>query len=100
MKSIALVAKTARDARKWHKRLNQALDVTLIDSETSGETTGAFVIPLQLSKGLEFDAVLVLDADRFQADGDKRLLYVACTRALHRLNLYSLNAQAEGSGNA
>ncbi len=100
MKSIALITKTARDARKWHKMLKQMLDVTLIDSEISGETTGAFVIPLQLSKGLEFDAVLVLDADRFQADGDKRLLYVACTRALHRLNLYSLNAQAEGGGNA
>ena len=96
LKSIALIAKTARDARLWHKRLPRALNAGLIDSETAGETTGAFVIPLHLSKGLEFDAVLVLDADRFLEDGGKRLLYVACTRALHRLNLYTLNAHSEG----
>ena len=97
LKSVALIARTARDARMWHARLIKALpDIGLIDSETAGETTGVFVIPLQLSKGLEFDAVLVLDADRYQAADDRRLLYVACTRALHRLNLYSIDDRTEG----
>ena len=44
-----------------------------------------------MSKGLEFDAVLICDADSrsyYDAD-DKNLLYVACTRALHRLSLFS-----------
>lgn len=101
LKSVALIARTARDARRWHEPLRKALPgIGLIDSDTAGETTGAFVIPLQLSKGLEFDAVLVLDADRYEAAGERRLLYVACTRALHRLNLYSLTGKTEGGQNA
>jgi DNA helicase-2/ATP-dependent DNA helicase PcrA len=88
MQSIALIAKTRREAQEWHARLEGVLEISLIDSEAAGEIQGAFVIPLQLSKGLEFDAVLVPDAGHY---GEKRHLYVACTRALHRLNLYSLS---------
>ena len=49
------------------------------------------LVPLSLSKGLEFDAVLVMDCDEahYSQPGDRRLLYVACTRALHRLALFS-----------
>jgi len=86
MRSIAIIAKTQRHAREWHARLKGATGASLIDSEAAGEARGAFVIPLQLSKGLEFDAVLVPDANLYE---EKRLLYVACTRALHWLNLYS-----------
>lgn len=98
MNSIALIAKTGRGAKDWHTRLKEALDVGLIDSEAAGETVGAFVIPLQLSKGLEFDAVLVLDVDQYDENADRRLLYVACTRALHRLSLYRLAELSEGGG--
>uniref|UniRef100_UPI000A5B5BFC ATP-binding domain-containing protein n=1 Tax=Clostridium sp. NkU-1 TaxID=1095009 RepID=UPI000A5B5BFC len=43
-----------------------------------------------MSKGLEFDAVLICDADaeNYYSQDDKKLLYIACTRALHRLNLF------------
>jgi len=43
-----------------------------------------------MAKGLEFDAVMVygVDNDSYNNDYDKRLLYIACTRALHRLSLY------------
>lgn len=43
-----------------------------------------------VSQGLEFDAVLICDADNqnYYDDDDKNLLYVACTRALHRLSLF------------
>lgn len=42
-----------------------------------------------MAKGLEFDAVVVADASRlsFCAEYDRRLLYVACSRALHNLDL-------------
>ena len=96
MNSIALIAKTGHDAHRWHELLKETLDLELIDSEAPGETVGAFVIPLQLSKGLEFDAVLVLGAEQYEGE-DRRLLYVACTRALHRLSLYRLGGRAEGS---
>ena len=100
MGSIALIAKTSRDARDWHARLKDSLDIGLIDSKAPAETVGAFVIPLQLAKGLEFDAVMVLDVDQYDEKTEKRLLYVACTRALHHLSLYHLETQAKGGAQA
>lgn len=81
MNSIALIAETAREARVWAEALH--LECVGLGGE---ETVGTFAIPLALSKGLEFDAVLVLSANRWT---QRRHLYVACTRALHRLSLFS-----------
>jgi DNA helicase-2/ATP-dependent DNA helicase PcrA len=42
-----------------------------------------------LAKGLEFDQVIVPDAsaDNYATEMDRNLMYVACTRAMHRLTL-------------
>jgi DNA helicase-2/ATP-dependent DNA helicase PcrA len=56
----------------------------------SGEfQKGVLVLPVFLAKGLEFDAVIIADASSqcYGAGHDKRLLYVACSRALHDLDL-------------
>ena len=48
------------------------------------------VFPVEYTKGLEFDAVLLLSPDRESYpidDGHAKLLYVAATRALHRLEV-------------
>ena len=52
--------------------------------------TGLTVSPILLTKGLEFDAVIVAgvhDRNFTGADFDNRLLYLACTRAKHRLSV-------------
>ncbi|MBE5781973.1 MAG: helicase [Clostridiales bacterium] len=83
-KSIALICKTQEEARKWENRLDKSLGVRLMGRDA--HTGDAFLVPLSLTKGLEFDAVLVLDCDESHYTlGDERLLYVACTRALHHL---------------
>jgi len=43
-----------------------------------------------MAKGLEFDLVVVYNVSRenYSSELDRRLLYIACTRALHRLELY------------
>ena len=48
------------------------------------------MIPSYLSKGLEFDVVIVLDAggDNYVREDEKNLLYTVCTRALHKLYIY------------
>lgn len=49
------------------------------------------VSPIILTKGLEFDAVLVANAakDNFnESDFDRMLLYLACTRARHHLQIH------------
>lgn len=43
-----------------------------------------------MAKGLEFDVVIVYggNEEHYSSDLDKKLLYIACTRALHQLVIY------------
>lgn len=47
------------------------------------------IVPSYLAKGLEFDAVIVANAnDKTYSLNERNLFYVVCTRALHKLNIY------------
>ena len=90
--SIALITKTLQEAYFWREKMKDALALPILGRHASlGEV---FLAPLSLSKGLEFDAVLILDCDEahYSAPEGQRLLYVACTRALHSLALFSHGA--------
>ncbi len=70
--------------------LEKDINVTLIDDKTVQAKTDIVVIPAYLSKGLEFDAVIVYnDPDSKYKRDEKNLLYVACTRAQHELYIYN-----------
>ena len=88
--SIALICKTEKNAVALFERLKNKISVQIIKNDSTTELKGIFIIPLYMSKGLEFDAVLICDADKdnYQNINDKKLLYIGCTRALHRLNLF------------
>ena len=48
------------------------------------------IIPAYLSKGLEFDAVIVYNnRENSYRKNERNLLYVACTRAQHELYVYN-----------
>ncbi|HPR31468.1 MAG TPA: ATP-binding domain-containing protein [Prolixibacteraceae bacterium] len=66
----------------------------LITPESTAFTNGVLVCCSHLAKGLEFDAVLVPHADsqNYCDEMDRGLLYIACTRAMHRLSLTYGNA--------
>ena len=88
--TIALIAKTKEEAKATHKALSKHFPVTLIGQEQTEYHGGVMVIPASLIKGLEFDCVLILNANAQQYPMDAfmaRLLYVMCTRPLHRLHL-------------
>ncbi len=89
-KSIGLICKTEKAASSLFESLNECIDIKLIKNGCSLDLEGIFIMPVYMSKGLEFDAVLVCGADsiNFYTEDDKKLLYIACTRALHRLNLF------------
>lgn len=88
--SVAVICKTQRQAAEVHSLLNDQLPLQLITPESGLTVRGVVVISSYLAKGLEFDAVLVYEVNRanYYSPQDQRLLYVACTRALHRLSLY------------
>ena len=87
--SVAVICKNAARAREVHNAL--ASDAALVTEHTEVSPRGVVVVPVAMTKGLEFDAVLVIDADgSYMTPRDRRLLYVACTRALHHLKLYAV----------
>ncbi|MDK8191194.1 RNA polymerase recycling motor HelD [Paenibacillus sp. UMB7766-LJ446] len=91
--SIAVITKTAAESQKAHEslRIQGGEDLQLITKETFNFEKGVMVIPVYLAKGVEFDAVLIYDAssEMYGRDNERKLLYTACTRAMHRLHLYT-----------
>ena len=89
-RSIALICKTEANSIRLYDKIKHKLDLSLIKNESISELQGVFIIPVYMSKGLEFDGVLICDADsqNYHDEDDKNLLYVACTRALHKLSLF------------
>ncbi|KQO17347.1 RNA polymerase recycling motor HelD [Paenibacillus sp. Leaf72] len=91
--SIAVITKTAAESREAHEslRIYGGAALQLITKETLGFEKGVMVIPVYLAKGVEFDAVLIYDAspEAYGQENERKLLYTACTRAMHRLHLYT-----------
>ncbi|MBY0204036.1 RNA polymerase recycling motor HelD [Paenibacillus cucumis (ex Kampfer et al. 2016)] len=92
-RSIAIITKTAAESHLAYECLREVgvEGLRLITKDTEQFEKGLMVIPVYLAKGVEFDAVLVYDASavRYGEEYDRKLLYTACTRAMHRLNLYT-----------
>lgn len=92
--SIAVITKTAAESACAYEALvaGGADGLRLITKETPTFEQGIQVIPAYLAKGVEFDAVLIYDASSqtYHRDHERKLFYTACTRAMHRLQLYSV----------
>lgn len=88
--SIGIICKDARQAETLYNHLKDRIDLQLVRSGDNLNTVGGFIIPITISKGLEFDSVMVYGTDyrQYHSDDDRKLLYIASTRALHRLNLF------------
>lgn len=88
--TIAVICRNEEEAAYAAKELGKRLPVAESDLEKAVFDKGIMVLPVEYTKGLEFDAVLLLDPGREQYpadDGHAKLLYVAATRALHRLSV-------------
>ncbi|SDW24730.1 UvrD-helicase domain-containing protein [Paenibacillus sp. CF384] len=88
-RTMAVMGRTARSCEEIAGKLAEAgIAASLVQSKQDAYGGGLTVVPAYLSKGLEFDAVLIADADGDSfGSNDSKLLYVACTRALHKLKL-------------
>ncbi len=86
--TIAIVCRNQESAAKTAKEIGKYVEVMESDLEVAEFGNGIMVLPVEYTKGLEFDAVLILNptrADYPTDDGHAKLLYVAATRALHEL---------------
>ncbi len=86
--SLGIICKTLRQAETAYRALG-APGVHLLSAESTSFKEGVILTTAHLAKGLEFDEVIVpfASAGNYQTDVDKRMLYIACTRAMHRLTL-------------
>lgn len=89
LQSIAIVTKTIQGSKKVYKALqNKLQNLTLLGSKDKQYPGGITVMPAFLTKGLQFDAVIILDIQQYEEqEWDAKLLYVAMTRPVHRLLL-------------
>ena len=86
--TIAVICRTEEEAAE-HTRSRVVREFTPGD-ETFQQ--GVMVLPIELTKGLEFDAVILWKPDQSHYENtpkEAKLLYVAITRALHELHLLS-----------
>ncbi|MDZ7787011.1 MAG: AAA family ATPase [Halofilum sp. (in: g-proteobacteria)] len=88
--TLGVVCKTQKQARRVRDALEGTTNRLYLLSEDSGSLArGVIICTAHMAKGLEFDRVLVPEANATNYAGpmDRNLLYVACTRAMHRLVL-------------
>lgn len=91
--TLGVICKTQKQARKIFEALNGDYDeferLQLLSENSAAFGRGIIVCTAHMAKGLEFDRVIVPDvtAKNYATDMDRNLLYVACTRAMHRLAL-------------
>ena len=86
--TIAIICRNQADAARTAKALKKYVEIMESDLEKAVFGNGIMVLPVDYTKGLEFDAVLILNPTREaypEDDGHAKLLYVAATRALHEL---------------
>ena len=95
--NIAIIGKTIPDCLKLQKELNDE-EIHMISSKDSEYNGGINICPSYLSKGLEFDAVIITDTDvnnYTKSEVDTKLLYVCITRAMNTLDIYYVDKITE-----
>ena len=91
--TVGIILPTARAAKEFHAKLqklypkNPLRPLQLIATEDANFAPGVMVMAVPFAKGLEFDVVICPGYAPPATAQDKRMLYLICTRALHRLYL-------------
>ena len=89
-KSCAIITKDLKQAEALYNLVNEDVDISLVDYNTKGFKKDLIIIPAYVSKGLEFDSVIVYnDRNNSYKKNERNLLYVACTRSQHELIIYN-----------
>lgn len=90
MTSMGIICKSMKQSKALYSKLSaEKKGITLLDFESDKFENGIIVTSAHLSKGLEFDRVLLPDVteENYSTEMDRGLLYIGCTRAMHKLDL-------------
>ncbi|WP_079528633.1 RNA polymerase recycling motor HelD [Halobacillus hunanensis] len=89
-KTIAILCYSLEESKSAYELVGEELNASLIYKETQSFQEGVLILPVYLAKGIEFDGVVVYNAANpgYQVDGGHLMLYTACTRAMHELDVF------------
>lgn len=89
-KSIAIITKNDNEAKEIYEMLKNDINIDIISTNSNNFNRDLVVVPSYVSKGLEFDSVILYTdkLNKYTKD-EKYLYYVACTRAQHELIIYN-----------
>lgn len=88
--TMGIILKTNSKAAAIYQNLSQNYQMQLLTPDSRKFIKGIIITSVRMSKGLEFDEVIIPSADSetyHNEDYDRKLLYIACTRAMHKLSL-------------
>lgn len=96
----AVICRSEEETREVYHKLKDLIELEPLkeEMEEMNFAGGIMVLPIHMTKGLEFDSVLLWNPDinnYEKSDADAKLLYVAITRALHELHIVCLGELAE-----
>ena len=89
-KSLGIVCKTEAQAKELAESLQTyPAEVYFLSNQSSAFVKGIIVTSSHMAKGLEFDEVIIpyVNDKNYNSAIDKSMLYVAVTRAMHKLTL-------------
>lgn len=94
--SLGIICKTESQAKELVQKFQiYANDISLLSNQSSAYVKGIIITSAHMAKGLEFDEVIIPQTNdkNYHSNIDKSMLYVATTRAMHKLTLtYSVSS--------
>lgn len=88
--SLGIICKSQIQAAVLFEQFHSIYEnIALLDFESDIFQEGIVITSVHMSKGLEFDQVIVPDVSDilYKTPLERSLLYIACTRAMHKLDL-------------
>ncbi|NJM26684.1 MAG: AAA family ATPase [Bacteroidia bacterium] len=93
--SLGIICKTQEQAKRLHDELHRR-DINLLTPDSTSFKEGIILATVHLAKGLEFDDVIIpfASVENYRTEMDRSMLYIACTRAMHKLTLTCAGARS------
>ncbi len=89
-KTNMILCRTQRECDELYRKLMHEIPIIRMRSFDTFTPETTVILPVYLSKGLEADGVVLAGvSDAWNTEEDRNLMYVAATRALHELTVFT-----------
>lgn len=88
----AVICKDEKTADNLYEKLHVCTEISRLNHNSENLTGRNYILSIGDSKGLEFDGVILPDFDSYDlndTEGDLKRAYIAITRALHELHIFT-----------